>query len=750
MASSTDGSEFVPITPNPFIVGNPVRSPSMFFGRRDEFEFVKKRFQQTERGGLLIFCGERRSGKTSILFQILEGRLGPEFIPILIDMQSMAIQNEADFLKKIAREIHHVVDPKGNTIQIPDFHASDNPTGAFHEFIEEVLELDPERKPILLFDEYELLENKIDSGVLSDDVLHILSHLIQHYAVFMVFTGSEHLELRRRDYWRILGTALHTRISYLSQRDAAALITEPVKGKVRYADGTIDDIFRLTAGQPFYTQGICQSLVDTLNERRTNAVSSEILHDVVEQLVENPFPQMLFLWDGFSTDEKIVLSLLAESLDSTDRFQTAHDLLKLRSKRSYPLRLELGNIATTLEGLFKKEFLLRDQESPAGYAFRMDLWRLWVRRMHSVWQVVRELGLPTKRSPRIHPALYALGAALLLTASFLAGRELLSRQESRPVASNGAPISAGESREATVVLSVLPASAAILRDDVFVGRDRHPLRLQWGDSHRVDLRAEGYVDSTLMVSLGDSGACQDPSNGCFLASAGDTTITVELLPRRGAVQISVLPSSATIDVDGTFEGTGEALVRGLEVPEMHQLSVSASGHIAREFNFAVFPDSVLPIRIALDAAVYGVRIESNPRGVRVQIAGQPAKPTPDVWDLPHGNHQLRLTHPGFAALDTVISVTKSQTLAFSLQEESPGYVLIIGRELADAWLGGSRVCRQNRGSGIESFPPGWYSLRVHIHSTAESIQDSLLVEPGELVTYNWSTREVTRSPYRGE
>lgn len=82
---------FEPISPNPFIVGNPVRDPAMFFGREAEFSLVRKRFGQSERGCLMVFCGERRSGKTSILLQIQQGRLGSDFVAVLIDMQAMAV-----------------------------------------------------------------------------------------------------------------------------------------------------------------------------------------------------------------------------------------------------------------------------------------------------------------------------------------------------------------------------------------------------------------------------------------------------------------------------------------------------------------------------------------------------------------------------------------------------------------------------------------------------------------------------------
>ena len=92
---------FKPISPNPFIVGNPVRDASMFFGRKVEFELARKRFKDAEGGQLLVFCGERRSGKTSILYQIAQGRLGSEYLPVLIDMQSMAIE-ESGLLTRVA------------------------------------------------------------------------------------------------------------------------------------------------------------------------------------------------------------------------------------------------------------------------------------------------------------------------------------------------------------------------------------------------------------------------------------------------------------------------------------------------------------------------------------------------------------------------------------------------------------------------------------------------------------------------
>src|SRR5438552_12088319 len=137
---------FTPISPNPYIVGNPVRDRAMFFGREAEFELVRKRFQHSKRGGLLVFCGERRSGKTSILFQILDQRLGPDFIPVLVDMQSMAISSEADFLGKIVHEVLVAIGPDRTWVAHPDFSRGGNHTASFQKFIEQVMREHPDRK----------------------------------------------------------------------------------------------------------------------------------------------------------------------------------------------------------------------------------------------------------------------------------------------------------------------------------------------------------------------------------------------------------------------------------------------------------------------------------------------------------------------------------------------------------------------------------------------------------------------------
>ena len=51
--------------PNPYVVGIPIRDPENLFGRKDIFSLINDSLQHNVQ--LILFYGQRRVGKTSIL-----------------------------------------------------------------------------------------------------------------------------------------------------------------------------------------------------------------------------------------------------------------------------------------------------------------------------------------------------------------------------------------------------------------------------------------------------------------------------------------------------------------------------------------------------------------------------------------------------------------------------------------------------------------------------------------------------------
>ena len=131
------------------------------------------------------------------------------------------------------------------------------------------------RCSLILMDEYELMEGKVDEGKLSPDLFTFLAGLMDNKErLALIFTGSRRLEERDKKYWReLLRRSLFRKVGFLSDKDAVRLITEPVEGRVVYGRGVVDVICRLTAGQPFYAQMVCQNTVDYANQHEQNWVT---------------------------------------------------------------------------------------------------------------------------------------------------------------------------------------------------------------------------------------------------------------------------------------------------------------------------------------------------------------------------------------------------------------------------------------------------------------------------------------------
>jgi hypothetical protein len=364
----------------------------MFFGREDDFQFARQKLTSERAGVVLVFCGERRSGKTSMLFQVLDGRLGPEFLPVLIDMQYFAaISSDQDFYETVVREFIRAVYPEAEHSErkSPGI-TGDSPAQSLELALDEAMAGHPGKTFLFLFDEYEILESKIERGELSRMVIPYLAGLLERKRrISYIFTGSRNLEERSTHHWRLMmGKSLYRKISYLTTNDTERLIRHPVRGLVDYRGDAVTKIYRLTSGQPFYTQVICQNLIDHLNEVKQRTIATADVSTIVDGIVDNPLPQMIYFWDSLPVDEKLALALLAETIDDESSWESADRLMADSTAKGLSLPMDLAGIQSALERLFEKELLTKAPDRK--FQYRIDLLRHWIRRTHSIWQVVKE------------------------------------------------------------------------------------------------------------------------------------------------------------------------------------------------------------------------------------------------------------------------------------------------------------------------------------------------------------------------
>ncbi len=384
--AETASSRFEPIQPNPYFAGNPVRSPEMFFGREAEFQFLRGRLLGEKQGCAIVLCGERRIGKTSILYQILNGRVGEDVAPVFLDLQGMVVRQDSEFLEQLAARIRAAVPEScsGSPGAIQSYPG-------FNAFMDQVAKSAGRRRLLLLIDEYELIETKVKEGKLSPEIYEYLAGLLLRCPrLSYVFTGSR--TLKESAAWTsLLGKSIYRKVSFLQRKDAERLIRDPLKNRVNFTPGTITEILRLTNGHAFYTQVLCQTLVEVLNEFQTSVVSRRALEETVRRVLENPPPQLYYQWKTFADSEKVVLSALATQLKKPYGYLSPDQIEKLLHSLSGKLPNPPDSTAVRMhfENLRESTFLDRDQ---TRFRFTMDLMRLWLQSEHNIWKVLSEIG----------------------------------------------------------------------------------------------------------------------------------------------------------------------------------------------------------------------------------------------------------------------------------------------------------------------------------------------------------------------
>ena len=283
--------------------------------------------------------GQRRTGKTSILYR-LKKVMADTHLCVLVDMQGKAARGTLDFLYSLADDIVYALEDQGITLELPprsDF--ADSPEFFFRSrFLRSVYEVlppvtnpnadthphdgdQPHKKHILLmFDEFEELQKRVEDGKLEPEIFPFLRNLMQHEEPLdFVFAGTHKLEELGAEYWSILfNIASYKKITFLSHDDAQRLITEPVKANLEYDPLAVERIISVTGGHPYFTQVVCHELVSYHNETERTYLTANDIEAALDRIVERGEAHFKFIWAEASTNERAVLLTLSDLLETAE------------------------------------------------------------------------------------------------------------------------------------------------------------------------------------------------------------------------------------------------------------------------------------------------------------------------------------------------------------------------------------------------------------------------------------------------
>ena len=303
---ATETEEFRKVV-NPYVAGTPVRSEKVFFGRRDALNFAVENLRGGEQNNVLIYFGQRRVGKSSILYRLQESSLKEHYLFAYIDCQGFGEVDTAGLFYRICNSIYREVKKIQSTLERPTRKKFiENPFGEFDEYLDKVESVLEEKQLVLLFDEYEFLEYKVKDGNVSPEIFNKLRNLMQHREkLAFIFAGTHRLTELTEDYWSILfNIALYHEIGQLDVEAAKALITEPVRGYLRYDELAIDKILRVTGLHPYFIQVTCRLIINHCNAQQTNFVTLALVNQILKDAVDGSTAHVKYLFKDYATEQE--------------------------------------------------------------------------------------------------------------------------------------------------------------------------------------------------------------------------------------------------------------------------------------------------------------------------------------------------------------------------------------------------------------------------------------------------------------
>jgi GAF domain-containing protein len=377
------------LIPNPYVAGRPLEPGSpVFFGREDIFKWLELVICESTVKTALVLHGGWHTGKTSILKQIAAGPAGQPLrehgkqpvYPVYVDLQYIPDRGTNRFLFNLASYIYQSITNQGVDCPKPDesLYSIECCYSSFSLFLEEVKDQIKEKGEgllVLMLDEFELLDLRVQSQKIDQDIFPYLRSIIQHQTwIVLILAGRHRLEQMSDKFRASLRTvSQHMEVGFLSPKESRSLISEPVSFyAVTYMDEVIAEIIRLTGGQPYFIQQICWKCIDLLNESRSSRdVTLDVLNKAVNDVVRNNSILEMLWKDEINENSQAILRVLADWYGSNDSHPMPGEVLKEEAG----LTKKAFHVA--LDELFVKQLIMKNKEGE--FSFVSEMLPEWIR-----------------------------------------------------------------------------------------------------------------------------------------------------------------------------------------------------------------------------------------------------------------------------------------------------------------------------------------------------------------------------------
>ena len=409
--SLRDSSRVVSLDRSPYVVGSPIDPKSkMFYGRDDVMAQINRALRTEGSSSVILLEGNRRVGKSSLLKRIATSGLGGDWVPVYVNFQGFegtagkTGMATGEIFYGIAKELVVAVARVAPAFRVPGVEqavpveegmrqtsflmrslrpmfANGNPFECFQLLVQAALDAIKPRRVLLMLDEFDKVQEGIDSGITSPQLPENLRNLFHSYnGVSGILTGSRTIRRLRQEYWNVLfGLGISIAIKGLDEAAARRLVTEPVEGQLVYAPAAVDYVVHRCARQPFLIQGLCHSIFELCAATGERSVTVELAGKAADRYAQDN-EHFRTVWDHIRSHRRRYLVCVVDQLAEEKVVITMDFLRDVLEQRGIAYHA-IKTLIDDLEELVAFEILgTAGDQRERTYHIEIPIFSEWLRR----------------------------------------------------------------------------------------------------------------------------------------------------------------------------------------------------------------------------------------------------------------------------------------------------------------------------------------------------------------------------------
>jgi type I restriction enzyme M protein len=312
---------------SPYITGDPVKPNQQMalYGRDDILKSISRYI--AEAGNVVLLEGNRRVGKSSILYHLQSNTFIPGWICVYMSLQECEGCDKSgipawSIWRVMTSQIILALVKSGMEVRLPDGEMVSQASGRFYQskvktavkklvsiespffdfqsYLEELLEVLQTQKTgiVIMIDEFDKLQEGIDNGVTTPQVPENIRSIIHRYDnLSAILTGSRRLQRLREEYWSALfGLGTRIGVSELDLVNSRKLITEPSAGQLKFTEEAVDQIVDQTGKHPFLIQCLCNKLYDSAAKANVRQIDTKFVSQAISDFIKDN-EHFMYFWN---------------------------------------------------------------------------------------------------------------------------------------------------------------------------------------------------------------------------------------------------------------------------------------------------------------------------------------------------------------------------------------------------------------------------------------------------------------------